>query len=247
MTCDSKKAWSAFAPAAIPTKTHVPALSAFVAQLRSTHPARTVLDVGCGVGTISAMLLAEGLDVVGVDINAAALERARHAAAQARFYLRDASDASGLRLDREGPFDLVICQLLISIIGPPDERRQLLRNVRAVLAPPGQLFLSASGRSDDINPEYARLYAQDRLASGEDGTYFSRGDDGAILYATHHFTEDELRILLLEEGFADVELRRSLEQSSRRPAEAAWFFYATCLLSECSRPQWSTGRRPSSG
>jgi hypothetical protein len=83
-------------------------------------------------------------------------------------------------------------------------------------------------RSDDINPNYARLYAQDRQASGEDGTYFSRDDGGTILYATHHFTEDELFGLLTQCGFDDVQLTRSLERSSRRPEEAAWFFYAVC-------------------
>ena len=228
MTCDSKTAWSAFDPAAIPTKTSVPELSRFIAQLRATETARTVLDLGCGVGTISAMLVSEGFDVVGVDINTAVLERARHAAPQARFYLRDASDVGGLLLPSEGPFDIVICHLLISIVGRPDDRTQLLRNVRTVLAPAGRLFLSASGRSDDINPNYARLYAQDRLASGEERTYFSRDDADTILYATHHFEEGELRGLLAHGGFIDVQLTRSLEHSSRRPAEAAWFFYTIC-------------------
>jgi hypothetical protein len=100
--------------------------------------------------------------------------------------------------------------------------------VRTVLAPAGHLFLSASGRSDTVNAHYARLYAQDRLASGEEGTYFSRDDADTILYATHHFAEDELRGLLTDGGFADVQLARSLEHSSRRPAQRAWFFYATC-------------------
>ena len=230
MACDSRTAWSTFDPAAIPTKATVPQLTQFIAQLGPTDRPRTVLDLGCGVGTISAALGREGFDVVGVDINAAALDRARHAAPHARFYCRDAADAAGLRLGSDGPFDSVICHLLISVVGRPADRTQLLRNVRTVLAPAGQLFLSASGRSDTINANYARLYAQDRQASGEDGTYFSRDDGGRILYATHHFEEDELRGLLTDGGFADVELTRSLEHSSRRPAERAWFFYATCRV-----------------
>jgi SAM-dependent methyltransferase len=228
MTGDSKAAWSAFDPAAIPTKTSVPELARFLARLRSTATSRTALDLGCGVGAICTTLVNEGFDVVGVDINAAALERARHAAPQARFHVRDASDAGGLHLDREGPFDFAICQLLISIVGPLSDRTQLLQNVHAVLAPAGRLFLSVSGRSDDINPNYAHLYAQDRLASGEDGTYFSRDDAGTILYATHHFTEDELLGLLTQCGFDDVRLTRRLERSSRRLDEAAWFFYVDC-------------------
>ena len=232
MTSDSRAAWSRFDAAAIPTKTNVEELHRFLERVRSNRAPKTALDLGCGTGGIAAALLDAGLAVVGVDLNAAALEAAQRVAPGARFHLRDAAGHDGLRLDGEGPFDIVVCQLVVSIVGTPADREQLLRNAAASLAPDGWLFVSASGRSDDINPGYAALYAQDRAASGEDGTYFSRDAAGNVLYATHHFTEVELRELLTRCGFADIEVTRRLERSSRRPAEAAWFFYGACRTEE---------------
>ena len=77
------------------------------------------------------------------------------------------------RLDA-GPFDIVVCQLVISIIGAIDNRMNLLRHMRANLRPGGWLAVSASGVSDTINPGYARLYAADEPLTGERHTYFSR-------------------------------------------------------------------------
>jgi SAM-dependent methyltransferase len=131
------------------------------------------------------------------------------------------------RLDA-APFDVVVCQLVLSIIGDERHRRNLLRHARSNLAPGGWLYLSASGVSDAINPGYARLYAEDFPQTGEKHTYYSRDAEGQILYATHHFTSEELASLLEQEGFSDSTVTTEREVSSRRPDEAAYFLYATC-------------------
>ena len=131
------------------------------------------------------------------------------------------------RLDA-GPFDIVVCQLVISIIGAIDNRMNLLRHMRANLRPGGWLAVSASGVSDAINPGYARLYAADEPLTGERHTYFSRNERGEILYATHHFTADELAGLLAAGGFGEISIATERETSSRRPDEAAFFLYTTC-------------------
>jgi hypothetical protein len=56
----------------------------------------------------------------------------------------------------------------------------------------------------------------------------SGGIDRDSLYATHHFTSDELGSLLERQGFTDITVTTELEASSRRPDEAAYFLYATC-------------------
>jgi len=102
------------------------------------------------------------------------------------------------------------------------------RPAQACLAPDGWLFLSASGVSDAINPGYAKLYAKDFPDTCELHTYFSRSVDGRVLYATHHFTSDELASLLERQGFSSITVTTELEASSRRPDEAAYFLYGTC-------------------
>jgi SAM-dependent methyltransferase len=142
------------------------------------------------------------------------------------FEVADFAEDAAPRLNG-APFDVVVCQLVISIIGDVRHRANLLRHVRENLRPGGRLFLSASGVSDTINAGYARLYADDFPLTGERHTYLSRNDRGEVLYMTHHFTLDELASLLEAAGFDEVDVATKRETSSRRPDEAAYFLYAT--------------------
>ena len=67
--------------------------------------------------------------------------------------------------------------------------------------------------SDAINPGYARLYTADFAQTGERHTYYSRDSEGRILYATHHFTSEELASLLEQEGFSDSTVTTEREVS----------------------------------
>jgi SAM-dependent methyltransferase len=174
---------------------------------------------------VSRRLLRRGFYVVGVDINSEAVEQARRTAEGITFHVRDVASPRGLELD-ETPFDGVVCQLVLSIVGDVSDRRRLLANALESLRPGGLFYLSASGVSDGINPGYGRLYEQDFPSTGEHHTYCSRDAMGNVLYRTHHFTEEELRDLLESSGFVDVVIERKRESSSRRPGEAAFLLYA---------------------
>lgn len=65
---------------------------------------RHVLDIGCGTGSSFLPLLARGYDVVGCDVSAAMLERARERAPGVPLYLADVRD-----LPRLGAFELITC------------------------------------------------------------------------------------------------------------------------------------------
>jgi SAM-dependent methyltransferase len=221
----SRSDWSGFQPAAIPTKSEVPQLERWLE--RSVPAGARVVDVGCGAGLVAARLAARGLDVVGLDINVAAIEQCQRSVEAARFYERDVASARGFEID-EGPFDVAVCQLVASVVGDADDRVQLARNIYAVLAPGGGLFISFSGLSGDVNPEYAELYARDESATGTYGTYWSRDASGRPLYCTHHFARDEIASLLKRAGFVDIAIEEVLEASSRRPDQRARFYYATC-------------------
>ena len=233
---DARDDWRGFDAASIPTKAATPHLDAFLATLRETAPdapPRTLLDVGCGTGGLDGRLRDRGFAVLGVDISPAAIRVARSqigpgdaAGCRLRFEEADFAGDECPTLDG-GPFDVVVCQLVISIIGDTRQRRNLLRHVHHHLRPGGWLYLSASGVSDAINPGYARLYAEDAPLTGERHSYLSRDEHGRVLYTTHHFTEDELTTLLDDAGFAAISVTSEREASSRRPNEAACFFYAT--------------------
>ena len=224
MSRNSREDWARFDAGAIPTKGDLSLLEGWLDSLpRSGAPAR-LLDLGCGVGVVSRRIGGRGFTVVGVDINGEAIEEARRGG-EGAFYRKDIASPAGLALE-EAPFDIVVCQLVLSVVGTLGNRRALLTNARKALAPGGHFYLSASGVSSAVNPGYARLYAQDLERTGELHTYESRDADGEVLYRTHHFTEEELRALLEEAGFAEIDVVSKVETSSRRPAEAAVFLYA---------------------
>lgn len=232
---DARDDWRRFDAGAIPSKESTPHLDAFLdtATNEAAGAPLALLDVGCGSGRLSRRMFDRGFSVVGVDINPEAIQAARRLAVPAdatgrrlSFAVADfAADASP-PLDGD-PFDVVVCQLVISIIGTPHQRANLLRHVRTTMRPGGRLFLSASGVSDTINPGYARLYAEDLPLTGERHTYLSRDARGEVLYTTHHFTERELHDLLEAAGFEEIRVTTERETSSRRPDEAAAFLYAT--------------------
>lgn len=233
---DARDDWRRFDAAAIPSKDSTPRLDAFVQEMKTVAVGRplTLLDVGCGSGRLSRRLFEQGFSVFGVDINPDAIHAAQHHAAPAdaagrrlMFEVADFAEDASPQLDA-GPFDVVVCQLVISIIGTIRQRMNLLRHVHGVLRPGGGLFLSASGVSDTINAGYARLYAEDLPITGERHTYLSRNERGEVLYMTHHFTVDELTSLLEAAGFDGISVVTEKETSSRRPDEAALFLYATC-------------------
>ena len=123
-------------------------------------------------------------------------------------------------------FDFCILQLLLSIVGDKEKRKQTLSAAYEYLRSGGYVYLSCSGTSDKINPNYKQLYEQDYPATGEMYTYFSRDGNGNVLYATHHFSSTELRVLMEDAGFCDVAVHEIREASSRRPEEVANFLYA---------------------
>jgi SAM-dependent methyltransferase len=234
---DAREDWRRFAAAAIPSKESTPHLDRFLADVAATatgQPSLALLDIGCGDGRLTKRLHDRGFSVTGVDVSPAAVHAAQALAATIdemgrplRFHEADMAADDPPRLDA-APFDVVVCQLVLSIIGDEGHRRNLLRHARSNLVPGGWLYLSASGVSDAINPGYARLYAADFPQTGERHTYYSRDAEGQILYATHHFTSEELASLLEQEGFIDSTVTIEREVSSRRPDEAAYFLYATC-------------------
>lgn len=220
-TRDSRRDWAAYEPDRIPTKADVPELEGFLDRVGSGG---RLLDLGCGNGRVSRMLAERGFDVVGVDINEAAL-RTDGTVNNVELHVRDITAPGGL--DLPGPrFRVVVCQLVISVIGGTAAREALLANAFDVLEPGGWLYLSASEVSDDVNPGYHELYLRDFPETGERYTYFSRDADGNILYTTHHFTGPELSALIEGAGFELTRLASTTESSSRRPDEAAHFLYA---------------------
>jgi len=97
-----------------------------------------VIDVGCGTGVHAAELAARGYDVVGVDLDAAMLERARVEHPEVTFL---AGDVQTLHLDRR--FDAAISNAALHWM--PDQAAAL-RAIRALLRPGAQFVAEMGGK-----------------------------------------------------------------------------------------------------
>jgi SAM-dependent methyltransferase len=98
------------------------------------HPARRVLDAGCGPGTNASHF--EDADYVGVDINEHYLARAR-ARHRGRFLQADLATAD---LSSFGTFDAVIINSFLHHL-PDDAVNTLLQQVQQLLEPDGRIHI----------------------------------------------------------------------------------------------------------
>lgn len=232
--------WKAFHAHDIPTKgiKLPPLFEETLTVLAANRPCLQILELGCGTGELATSLAEKGHRVVGIDVNEGAI-----AQAQTFYQQRIASnyndsnkigtttflvgDVTTLTHSLPEKVDFCILQLLLSIVGNASKRYQAISSAHHSLKSGGYIYVSCSGVSDTINPNYKKLYEQDYPVTKEMYTYFSRSSkDGCILYETHHFQMMELKLLLENCGFVDVHVQQVKEASSRRPEEAAFFLYA---------------------
>lgn len=129
------------------------------------QPGHRVLDIGCGTGTLLALLkrLHPDVDVTGIDPDPKALARARRKADRA---------AASIRLDQgfadalpyaDATFDRVFSSFMLHHL-EDQEQAATLREVRRVLAPAGSFHVL-----DFAAPEGGGLHAHHRIRkSSED-------------------------------------------------------------------------------
>ena len=107
------------------------------------RPAR-VLDAGCGTGRVALELSSRGVDVVGVDLDADLLERARAKGPGLTWVEADLADLGGV--DLGPPFDLVVAAGNVIGFVAADRRADVVSACAHHLAPGGCLISGAQLR-----------------------------------------------------------------------------------------------------
>jgi 2-polyprenyl-3-methyl-5-hydroxy-6-metoxy-1,4-benzoquinol methylase len=98
---------------------------------------RTVLDAGCGNGSLAGRLAALGFEVCGFDASVSGIQHARSAYLDARFEVAGADD--DLRALFGRTFDACVCMEVIEHLYDP---RTFVRRVFEVLRPDGLFVLT---------------------------------------------------------------------------------------------------------
>lgn len=125
-----------------------PAWRPLIADLVAAELPRTVVDVGCGTGTL-ALTMADRLVggvVTGVDIDPAILELARDKPGSERIGWQIGS-ATSLPFG-EASIDVVTCTLVLHHL-PLETKQDALREMRRVLRPGGLLVIGDWGKPHD--------------------------------------------------------------------------------------------------
>ena len=102
---------------------------------------RRALDFGCGTGRSTRFVQRLGLDVVGVDIAASMIEKARSRDPKGEYLLVEDGDYSALAGRR---FDLILSAFAFDNIPDASHRATLLRGLKQLLAPDGRIVLLGS-------------------------------------------------------------------------------------------------------
>lgn len=117
----------------------VPANGVPVVDLLDPQPGERILDLGCGDGTLTELIAARGVDVVGVDASPEMVAAARHRGVRA-----EVVDATSLPLD--GEFDAVFTNAVLHWI---DDLAPVLAGVRRALRQGGR-FVGECGGSGNV-------------------------------------------------------------------------------------------------
>lgn len=167
----------------------------------------TILDAGCGTGEHTIHLARLGYEVVGLDLAANALQRARAKAAEQdltpRFELADALD-----LPPQPRFDTIVDSALFHVFGPADQNRYARSLHRA--CPPGAVaYVLALAESDeDFGPEVSQDEIRTAFADGWDVESVQPSRYAGIAYG------DQARLMGVRDGDR-VELAAWLARARR--------------------------------
>jgi len=116
-------------------------------------PNPKILDLGCGAGYDSKVMLDLGAKVVGVDLSEKLIEIAKQNLSDGKFYVGDITE----KLDNLGKFDGVLCLATIMHIGI-EKMKSTFENIASVMHEGGLLLLSAfDGNGKNIKKSLVKV------------------------------------------------------------------------------------------
>jgi SAM-dependent methyltransferase len=104
-----------------------------------------VLDAGCGPGRVGAFLHEAGHEVVGVDVDPVLIEAAEQDHPGPRWLVGDLAELDLPAYGIPAAFDGIVCAGNVMTFLAPSTRREVLRRLRAHVAPDGRAAVGFGG------------------------------------------------------------------------------------------------------
>ena len=213
---------------------------------KSRLPVRTVLDLACGTGSMTAVLTERGYELIGVDESPDMLAVAREKAAGLKGEPPVFLNQSMPKLDLYGTVDAAVCCLdSLNYLTSPREVQRTFERLALFIAPGGILIFDINSASylrdlngqvflDETDDVYcvwrAEFEKRNRVC-----TYwmdiFTRREDGVWNRSVEEHRQrayevDELRSWLLEAGFTHIRTYGDCRMSAPKEGEQRIYFSA---------------------
>ncbi len=209
-------------------------------------PGRTVLDLACGTGSLTAELARRGYEMIGVDQSAemlsVAAEKCRGLSDQPPIFLQQSME----RLDLYGTVDACVCCLdSVNYVTRPAALERAFQRVHLFLNPGGlfvfdvktpEALAAADGQvyldeTEDTYCVWRGEYAPGRRILSYGMDLFCLQDDGSWrreqeLHREYAYTLEELEDFLGRAGFVQVRRWGCLKLRAPRPEEERVFLTA---------------------
>ena len=213
---------------------------------KSRLPVRTVLDLACGTGSMTAVLTERGYELIGVDESPDMLAVAREKAAGLKGEPPVFLNQSMPKLDLYGTVEAAVCCLdSLNYLTSPREVQRTFERLALFIAPGGILIFDINSASylrdlngqvfldetDDVycvwRAEFEKrnrvcTYWMDIFTRREDGVWNRSGEE----HRQRAYEVDELRSWLLEAGFTHIRTYGDCRMSAPKEGEQRIYFSA---------------------
>ena len=213
---------------------------------RSALPIRTVLDLACGTGSLTAELARRGYEMIGADCSeemlSVAAEKCRGAGPVEPIFLHQAMED----LDLYGTIDACVCCLdSVNYVTSPKKLARAFRRVHTFLMP-GGLFLFDANTPDKLRALDGQVFLDEdedaycvwraefsprrRVCTyGMDLFFREQGDlwrREAEVHEEYAYEPAELEDMLRQAGFRQIRQYGELKLRAPKPGEGRIFFAA---------------------